>query len=66
MSVTHYMDRDDQFLATISSRRYFCNQCHVVQTDAPVLVNNTFQTIDAVLAAAEAGTATAEAAQRTP
>jgi cytochrome c-type protein NapB len=64
VSVTHYMDRDDQFLATISSRRYFCNQCHVVQTDAPLLVNNTFQTIDAVLAAAEAGTATAEAAQR--
>ena len=66
VSVTHYMDRDDQFLATISSRRYFCNQCHVVQTDAPLLVNNTFQTIDAVLAAAEAGTATAEAAKRTP
>ena len=66
VSVTHYMDRDDQFLATISSRRYFCNQCHVVQTDAPLLVNNTFQTIDAVLAAAEAGTATAEAAQERP
>lgn len=66
VSVTHYMDRDDQFLATISSRRYFCNQCHVVQTDAPLLVNNTFQTIDAVLAAAEAGTATAEAAQGRP
>ncbi|WP_206861723.1 nitrate reductase cytochrome c-type subunit [Lysobacter changpingensis] len=66
VSVTHYMDRDDQFLATISSRRYFCNQCHVVQTDAPLLVNNTFQTIDAVLAAAEAGTATAETAQGRP
>ena len=66
VSVTHYMDRDDQFLATISSRRYFCNQCHVVQTDAPLLVNNTFQTIDAVLAAAESGTATAEAAKGTP
>jgi len=66
VSVTHYMDRDDQFLATISSRRYFCNQCHVVQTDAPLLVGNTFQTIDAVLAAAEAGTATAEAAKGTP
>lgn len=50
VSVTHYMDRDDQFLATISPRRYFCNQCHVVQTDAPVLVNNTFQDIDSVIA----------------
>ncbi|WP_342316039.1 nitrate reductase cytochrome c-type subunit [Lysobacter sp. FW306-1B-D06B] len=65
VSVTHYMDRDDQFLASISPRRYFCNQCHVVQTDAPLLVGNTFQDIDAVLAAAEAGTSTAEAAERT-
>ncbi|HZX78863.1 nitrate reductase cytochrome c-type subunit [Lysobacter sp.] len=64
VSVTHYMDRDDQFLAAISPRRYFCNQCHVVQTDAPLLVGNTFQTIDEVLAAAEAGTATPEAANR--
>lgn len=55
VSVTHYMDRDDQFLAAISPRRFFCNQCHVVQTDAPLLVGNTFQTIDQVLAAAEAG-----------
>ncbi|MBD9367159.1 nitrate reductase cytochrome c-type subunit [Xanthomonas sp. XNM01] len=51
VSVTHYMDRDDQFLATISPRRYFCSQCHVVQTDAPTLVANTFQDIDSVLAA---------------
>ena len=49
VSVTHYMDRDDQFLATISSRRYFCNQCHVVQTDAPTLVANGFRDIDSVL-----------------
>ncbi len=65
VSVTHYMDRDDQFLASISARRYFCNQCHVVQTDAPLLVGNTFQDIDRVLAAAEAGTATAPATERT-
>ncbi|HEX7814603.1 nitrate reductase cytochrome c-type subunit [Dyella sp.] len=50
ISVTHYMDRDDQFLATISPRRYFCNQCHVVQTDAQPLVANNFQDIDSVLA----------------
>ncbi|HEY4090974.1 MAG TPA: nitrate reductase cytochrome c-type subunit [Luteibacter sp.] len=49
VSVTHYMDRDDQFLATISPRRYFCNQCHVVQTDAKPLVANTFKDIDTVL-----------------
>ena len=49
ISVTHYMDRDDQFLATISPRRYFCNQCHVVQTDAKPLVENGFKDIDTVL-----------------
>lgn len=51
VSVTHYMDRDDQFLATISPRRYFCSQCHVVQTDAPTLVANGFKDIDSVMAA---------------
>ena len=49
VSVTHYMDRSDQFLATISPRRYFCNQCHVVQTDAKPLVANNFKDIDTVL-----------------
>ena len=49
VSVTHYMDRNDQFLATISPRRYFCNQCHVVQTDAKPLVANNFKDIDTVL-----------------
>ena len=49
VSVTHYMDRDDQFLATISPRRYFCLQCHVAQTDAPTLVANGFRDIDSVL-----------------
>ncbi|WP_411833875.1 nitrate reductase cytochrome c-type subunit [Pseudoxanthomonas mexicana] len=28
------MNREDQFLAIISPRRYFCNQCHIVQTNA--------------------------------
>ncbi|TWI01745.1 periplasmic nitrate reductase subunit NapB [Luteimonas cucumeris] len=50
VSVTHYMDRDNQFLATISTRRYFCLQCHVTQTDAQPLVANTFKDIDSVLA----------------
>lgn len=49
VSVTHYMDRDEQFLATISPRRYFCNQCHVVQTDAKPLVANNFKDIDTIL-----------------
>lgn len=54
VSVTHYMDRDDQFLATLSPRRYFCNQCHVVQTDARPLVANGFKDIDTVLSGEKA------------
>ncbi|MEW6992169.1 nitrate reductase cytochrome c-type subunit [Colwelliaceae bacterium 6441] len=42
VSVTHYMDRDGNFLAEISPRRYFCNQCHAPQTDAKPLVDNNF------------------------
>src|SRR5690606_33123088 len=48
VSVTHYMDRDDQFLAEVSPRRYFCVQCHVTQTDAQPLVANGFMDIDEV------------------
>jgi cytochrome c-type protein NapB len=49
VSVTHYMDRDGNFLAAVSPRRYFCDQCHVVQTDAKPLVDNTFKDIDDIL-----------------
>ncbi len=50
VSVTHFMDRDGQVLAQISARRYFCNQCHVVQTDATPLVDNRFVDVDHLLA----------------
>ena len=42
VSVTHFMDRDGNFLAEISPRRYFCSQCHVVQIDAKPLIANDF------------------------
>ncbi|PCH96686.1 MAG: periplasmic nitrate reductase electron transfer subunit [Gammaproteobacteria bacterium] len=42
ISVTHFMNRDGNFLAAMSPRRYFCNQCHVTQLDAEPLVENTF------------------------
>ena len=48
VSVTHFMNRDGNFLAEISPRRYFCLQCHVVQTDAKALVGNTFQDMDEI------------------
>ncbi len=43
ISVTHFMDRDGQVLADVTPRRYFCNACHVPQTDAKPLVPNEFE-----------------------
>lgn len=40
---SHYLDRDGKELPNISTRRYFCLQCHVMQFDAPPLVGNSFQ-----------------------
>ncbi len=51
VSVTHYMDRDNQVLATVSPRRYFCNQCHVPQVDAPPLVENEFIDVEHIIKA---------------
>ncbi|MCK7592675.1 nitrate reductase cytochrome c-type subunit [Pseudomarimonas salicorniae] len=51
VSVTHFMDREGQVLAQISARRFFCNQCHVVQTDAKPLVENGFLDVDRVITA---------------
>ena len=48
ISVTHFMDRDGQVLADVTPRRYFCNACHVPQTDAQPLVPNTFRDVFAV------------------
>lgn len=42
VSVTHFMDRDGNFLAEVSPRRYFCTQCHVTQHDIKPLVPNDF------------------------
>ncbi|MHC8508921.1 MAG: nitrate reductase cytochrome c-type subunit [Rhodospirillales bacterium] len=49
VSITHFMDRDGQFLAAVSPRRYFCNQCHVVQERVEAPVKNTFIDIDSLL-----------------
>jgi cytochrome c-type protein NapB len=42
VSVTHFKTREGTELDNISPRRYFCTQCHVPQTDAKPLVENTF------------------------
>jgi cytochrome c-type protein NapB len=43
VSVTHFRNREGQELDNISPRRYFCSQCHVSQTDAKPLIDNTFK-----------------------
>ena len=49
VSITHYMDRDGNMLGQISTRRYFCMQCHVPQENARPIVDNTFQDADTVI-----------------
>lgn len=49
ISVTHYMDREGNFLADVSPRRYFCQQCHVPQSESAPGVGNTFVDIDELL-----------------
>ncbi len=39
---SHYVDRDGRTLEKISSRRYFCNQCHAPQLKGDPLVENVF------------------------
>jgi cytochrome c-type protein NapB len=43
ISVTHFMDRENQVLADVTARRYNCTACHVPQTDARPLVPNSFE-----------------------
>ena len=48
ISQTHFEDRDENVLANVSARRYFCTQCHVPQVNAPALVENYFKPITAI------------------
>ena len=40
---SHFLDRDGNKLDHLSSRRYFCTQCHAVQLEGAPLVENTFE-----------------------
>jgi cytochrome c-type protein NapB len=42
VSPTHYVDREGKVLKQISTRRYFCMQCHVAQEATKPLVGNSF------------------------
>jgi nitrate reductase (cytochrome), electron transfer subunit len=52
VSITHFMDRDGQFLASISPRRYFCTECHVPQSVANPPISNDFVDVDTLLSRA--------------
>lgn len=39
---SHFLSRDGEVQEKMSSRRYFCNQCHAPQLDASPLVSNDF------------------------
>lgn len=49
VSVTHYMNRDGDFLGEMSPRRYFCTQCHVHQLESKPLVENEFVDVDELM-----------------
>ena len=55
ISITHFMDRDGQFLATVSPRRFFCTGCHVPQHEVKVPVPNDFVDVDTLLARSAPG-----------
>ncbi|EAR08708.1 nitrate reductase cytochrome c-type subunit [Reinekea blandensis] len=46
VSVTHFMNRDGNFLADVSPNRYFCTQCHASQLDVDPLIDNDFVSMD--------------------
>ena len=48
ISQTHFQDRERSVRANVAGTRYFCTQCHVPQVDAPPLVDNTFQPVEAI------------------
>ena len=55
VSITHFMDRDGQFLASVSPRRFFCTECHVPQSTSTPPVSNDFVDIDTMLSRAAPG-----------
>lgn len=57
VSVTHYVDRNGKVLGQISTRRYFCMQCHVPQEAVRPIVNNQFEDVDTVIRKGQAAPA---------
>ena len=48
ISQSHFEDRDNNVMANVAARRYFCTQCHVPQVDVKPIVGNTFEPLPTV------------------
>jgi len=45
VGMSHFLNRNNDALARISPRRYFCTQCHVPQRVTKPLLLNTFESL---------------------
>ena len=43
ISITHFRSREGTEMTSVSPKHYFCDQCHVPQSDAKPLVGNSFK-----------------------
>jgi cytochrome c-type protein NapB len=48
ISQTHFESREGELLSSVSSRRYFCTQCHVPQVNAKPLIENQFKPVTTI------------------
>lgn len=48
VSQTHFSDRNNDVLANVAPRRYFCTLCHVTQVNAKPLVENSFKPVSSI------------------
>jgi cytochrome c-type protein NapB len=66
IGITHYLDRDLNFLADVAPHRYFCDTCHVVQMDTrpDVAVPNTFEDAESLARRSQAASRAAAAARK--
>ena len=55
VSITHFMDRDGQFLASVRRAGSSAPQCHVPQNEVKPPVDNDFVDIDTLLSRAAPG-----------
>lgn len=49
ISITHFMDADNQVLTSVAARRYFCTQCHVPRYGSKTLVGNSFVDVQTLI-----------------